>query len=555
MRSTSGRSKATRTATCSGFCSRRNLPGFVRTLVRCLRPYPISPVSQVVEAPLPSPYEWAIRSNPAMGDMSFLGLAKRFDAATFTLDHPHLSALRRSANGLRDRMMMGGVSDYPGQDLYASPHGEFAESFGGGEQPGTWAVSPSGPRGGGDEEEMLQAVMRASLADSQAASAAVPTRSDAGRSDLDSEMAAALAASLQDMGGGAPAGAAAAAAAAAAAQEAAEETLDAADVFRLCLSGAVAEVRRFLRHGGHVDTVYKSAYGWDVGPDWLFTRPSEGMTPLNYVATWTDVIGPAAVDLVSLLLEHGADLQRDDGQEEWFTPLHNAVEHGAAEVVQVMLDRQPAVANITTGDGRTPLHVLATCEDADGRMATLSTLLRAKADLSFAEPFGGNTPLHAFAKEGCCDVVEKLLQADAPTSTFNEAQRTPRQEAEHALMLLDAQAISRTISPAISSAIRPALPRSPCSSPRERALPPPLRARRVRAARREIGSSSRSRSSRRTREAISRRSRGGLEAVSLVSPTLRGVRVRRRRRNWEHVGPEGRGSVMQARLGWAGVLM
>ena len=107
-----------------------------------------------------------------MGDMSFLGLAKRFDAATFTLDHPHLSALRRSANGLRDRMMMGGVSDYPGQDLYASPHGEFAESFGGGEQPGTWAVSPSGPRGGGDEEEMLQAVMRASLADSQAASAA-----------------------------------------------------------------------------------------------------------------------------------------------------------------------------------------------------------------------------------------------------------------------------------------------------------------------------------------------------------------------------------------------
>ena len=51
------------------------------------------------------------------------------------------------------------------------------------------------------------------------------------------------------------------------------------------------QVRKFLRHGGHVDTVYKSAYGWDVGADYAHTRPSDGATPLNYVATWTDVIG------------------------------------------------------------------------------------------------------------------------------------------------------------------------------------------------------------------------------------------------------------------------
>eukprot|EP00966_Prymnesium_polylepis_P140985 3255562-Prymnesium_polylepis.2 len=57
------------------------------------------------------------------------------------------------------------------------------------------------------------------------------------------------------------------------------------------MSGAVVEVRRFLEQGGHADTVYKEDYGWDVGPDWLFTKPNDGTTVLNYVATWTDVIG------------------------------------------------------------------------------------------------------------------------------------------------------------------------------------------------------------------------------------------------------------------------
>lgn len=76
-------------------------------------------------------------------------------------------------------------------------------------------------------------------------------------------------------------------------------------------------MRRYLEHGGFVDLPYKDAYGWDVGPDWRFTRPSEDITPLNYVATWTDVIGGNSAELVKLLLEHGADPRRDDGLEQW----------------------------------------------------------------------------------------------------------------------------------------------------------------------------------------------------------------------------------------------
>eukprot|EP00964_Phaeocystis_antarctica_P082643 scaffold51859_cov60-Phaeocystis_antarctica.AAC.3 len=69
-----------------------------------------------------------------------------------------------------------------------------------------------------------------------------------------------------------------------------------------------------------------------------------------------------------------------------------------------MLRAQPGAVDITTGDGRTPLLVLALCEDAADRMATLEVLLAHKANLHFAEPFGGNTPLHAFAAEGFAEV-------------------------------------------------------------------------------------------------------------------------------------------------------
>ena len=40
-----------------------------------------------------------------------------------------------------------------------------------------------------------------------------------------------------------------------------------------------------------------------------------------------------------------------------------------------MLRAQPGAVEITTGDGRTPLLVLALCEDAADRMATLEVPL------------------------------------------------------------------------------------------------------------------------------------------------------------------------------------
>lgn len=210
------------------------------------------------------------------------------------------------------------------------------------------------------------------------------------------------------------------------------------------MSGSVSQVKRFLDLGGHADTVYKADYGWDVGPDYLFTKPNDGTTVLNYVATWSDVIGEASVELVRLLLQAGADLQRDDAQELWFTPLHNAVANGAHQLAAAMLEAMPTAVNLTTGDGRMPLHVLALCDDADDRATTLDVLLRrrqggadAVAKLDFHEPFHGQTPLHAAAREGYSEVVVRLLEAGAALNEINEAGRTALEEATFELQELE----------------------------------------------------------------------------------------------------------------------
>jgi len=187
-----------------------------------------------------------------------------------------------------------------------------------------------------------------------------------------------------------------------------------------------------------VDTVYRNDYGWNVGPDYAHTRPTEGMTVLNYVCYWSDVIEASAPRIGQLLLQGGADLERDDAQELWFTPIHNAVANGASELVDIMLEHRPQAINLTTGDGRRPLHVLALCENEEHRMQTLEVLLRGRrdpdsgervtADLSMAEPFYGNSPLHAHAKKGFIDVAVRLLEAGAPAHAKNDAGRTPLEE-------------------------------------------------------------------------------------------------------------------------------
>ena len=54
------------------------------------------------------------------------------------------------------------------------------------------------------------------------------------------------------------------------------------------------------------------------------------------------------------------------------------------EVVQVILEQHRDLVNVTTGDGRTPLHVLALCDDGTDRMRTLDKLIAFSANLDVA---------------------------------------------------------------------------------------------------------------------------------------------------------------------------
>ena len=372
---------------------------------------------QAIEAPLPPPFAWAIRAPAADPTTPHLVMTTTSTPALEDAGHPYLVELRRRAMALLSQLHAnGGVPDFSGAFQpprfvapLDSPHSSSADGSSycdtvRDSDLGSWR-QPVGERPEGlSQREFEEALAAAALHESQ---------QHQQHQQRQQQQSAPL-------------------------EEERPGLLDAADVFRHCMAGSVVEVERFLVQGGHADTVYKSAYGWDVGPDWTFTKPADGMTVLNYLATWSDIIGDAAPEIGRLLLRHGAALERDDAQDQWFTPLHNAVANGAAALAAVMLDFQPAAIHMTTGTGQQPLHVLALCQPGQELLTTLEVLLQRRrdasgktyaADLSFAEPFYGHTALHLHAKEGNAEVCVRLLEAGAPAALNNEAGRTALQEA------------------------------------------------------------------------------------------------------------------------------
>ena len=386
---------------------------------------------QALEAPLPGPFQWAIRAKASDPSEPYLLMSTDAGAKFETVHHPHIEELKRGAEALRRQLVAnGGRPDFTRE---LSPR-----FFGAADAPDT-SRTPQSESPRDSPRDSQRDTYRDDGTDTPLA----------GLSRREFEMALAAAASVEQRGSpGMPQVQQAQSFGADEGQQ-----LDAADVFRHCMSGSVDQVRRFLELGGHADTVYKSAYGWEVGADWLFTKPNDGATVLNYVSTWTDIIGDAAVDIAKLLLQYGADLQRDDAQEEWFTPVHNAVANGAFALVEVLLDHQPEAIHFTTGDGRTPLHALSLCDDAEDRIATLAVMLRPRrsrtgenceANLAFQEPFQGNTALHVAAKDGHSEVVVRLLEAGTPQWSKNEAGRNALQEAQHELQLLEEEGRPQT---------------------------------------------------------------------------------------------------------------
>ncbi len=128
---------------------------------------------------------------------------------------------------------------------------------------------------------------------------------------------------------------------------------------------------------------------------------------------------PVGVDLMTLLLAHGGDVEKADNDGR--TPLHEAA--GVDDAVAAIVVAAKADVNARDATGRTPLH----CAAGGNRAACAALLLRNGADVNAADK-DGRPPLHV-AMSGGPEVASVLVDNAADISLADKAGRTIASEA------------------------------------------------------------------------------------------------------------------------------
>ena len=175
-----------------------------------------------------------------------------------------------------------------------------------------------------------------------------------------------------------------------------------------CLVGKADIVSLLLEHGADVDGF--SAH--------------VRQTPL------TEACGSnTKLDITRLLIDAGADLNGVGGD---IAPLHHAAFNGNTEAVELLI-QSGADVNILSSRGyglpagSTPLHFAAVRDSLD----CINSLLAAGADSNIANS-EGRTPLHLVALHSSFDVITALLDAGCDPLHQDNDGRTPLQHLYHA---------------------------------------------------------------------------------------------------------------------------
>jgi ankyrin repeat protein len=124
-------------------------------------------------------------------------------------------------------------------------------------------------------------------------------------------------------------------------------------------------------------------------------------------------------DILSLLLDHGADMGRLDGYH--WAPLHRASISGEVKAGQCLIDRGADI-NVRDGSDWTPLFQAA----LNGRVEFTRMLLERGAKTN-VQCLQGKTPLHYAVSEGYIQVVRLLLEHGVDVNARDKSGKTPSQ--------------------------------------------------------------------------------------------------------------------------------
>jgi ankyrin repeat protein len=143
-----------------------------------------------------------------------------------------------------------------------------------------------------------------------------------------------------------------------------------------------------------------------------------GITPLAAVAFAGSYEAPAAVSVVNLLLDRGANINKRMGIHQC-TALYVASELGHSEVVDVLLQRG-AMVDDATNEGATSLFIAS----HEGHLGIVETLLEWGAVVD-AAMHDGVTPLNIASEKGHLKVVKALLAGGAAVDAAANDGSTP----------------------------------------------------------------------------------------------------------------------------------